>query len=89
MSSAESALAAPPVDDVVSELVATLALVAHAYLEPQGEGAEPDLDAASVAIDVAGAAFERIGPRLKSEQHAALSGLLTDIRMTYVRKRGP
>lgn len=73
---------------MVGEFVATLALVAHAYMEPKAEGAEPDLDSAGIAIDAAGAAFERIALRLKSEQHAALSGLLTDIRMTYVRKRG-
>ena len=88
MSTQDSAVAVPPVEDVVGEYVATLALAAHAYLEPAGEGAQPDLDSATIAIDAAGAAFERIASRLKSERHAALSGLLTDIRMTYVRKRG-
>lgn len=78
----------PPVEDVVGEFVATLALAAHAYMEPKEEGGEPDLDSAGIAIDTAGTAFDRISSRLKSEQHAALSGLLTDIRMTYVRKRG-
>jgi hypothetical protein len=88
MSAPESAIAVPSVEDVVSEMVTTLAIVAHAYMEPHEEGAPPDLDAAHIAIDTAGAAFERIGPRLTMEQHAALSGLLTDIRLTYVRKRG-
>jgi hypothetical protein len=88
MSAQDSTVTVPAVEDVVSELVATLALVAHAYLEPTEEGKEPDLASAGIAIDTAGDAFERIAPRLKTEQHAALSGLLTDIRMTYVRKRG-
>jgi len=88
MSAQEGAVAIPPVEDVVSELVATLALCAHAYLEPTEEGKEPDLASASIAIDTAAEAFARISSRLKTEQHAALSSLLTDIRMTFVRKRG-
>jgi hypothetical protein len=88
MSAQDSAVAVPAVEDVVSEFVATLVLIAHARLEPD-EGTAPDLDSAEVAIDTAAAAFDRIASRLKTEQRAALSGILTDIRMTYVRKRGP
>jgi hypothetical protein len=88
MSDAQSAVSVPPVEDVVGEVVATLAMLAHAYLEPQGEGSGPDLESASIAIDTASAAYERIAPRLKTERHTALSAVLTDIRMAYVRKRG-
>ncbi|MBV9102034.1 MAG: DUF1844 domain-containing protein [Candidatus Eremiobacteraeota bacterium] len=88
MSTQEQTVSVPAVEDVTSEFIATLALIAHAHLEPSETGKEPDLTTACVAIDTAGAAFERIASRLKSEQRAALSGILTDIRMTYVRKRG-
>jgi hypothetical protein len=88
MAGPENPVAVPRLEDVMSEVVTTLAIVAHAYLEPHAEGVAPDLDAAGIAIDTAGAAFERIGPRLSMEQHAALSELLTDIRLTFVRKRG-
>jgi hypothetical protein len=77
----------PPVEEVLSEVVVTLALMAHSYLEPQGE-AEPDLGAAEIAIDTAGAAFERVAPRLSQDQRTALTSVLTEARMTFVRKRG-
>ncbi len=67
-------------------------MVAHAYLEPpaadDGPGASVDLAAADIAIDVAGRAFERIAPRLGSEERSALARLLTELRLTYVKKRG-
>ena len=88
MSAKDDTVAVPAVEEVVSEFIATLALVAHAHLEPPEGTKEADLAAAGVAIDTAGAAFERVASRLKTEQRAALSGILTDIRMTYVRKRG-
>jgi len=79
----------PPVEAVVSEVVASLALTAHAYLEPAaGEDSTPDLEGAEVAIDVAGKAFDRIQSRLSTEERSALARLLTELRMTYVRKRG-
>jgi hypothetical protein len=77
----------PPVHVVLSDVVAQLAIVAHAYLEPQPEGA-PDLSSAEVAIDVAGQTFERIQGRLPSEERSALARMLTELRMTFVRKRG-
>jgi hypothetical protein len=78
----------PPVEDVLSEVVVTLALVARSYLEPEGEAAEPDLGAAEIVIDTAGVAFDRVSERLTPERRTALSGVLTDARMTFVRKRG-
>ncbi|MEO6989991.1 MAG: hypothetical protein ABI346_05515 [Candidatus Baltobacteraceae bacterium] len=77
----------PPVEDVLGEFVVTLVLTATAYLEPS-DGTEPDIPSAEIALDVAGGAFDRIRPRLRPEQHAALSGLLTEARMAVVRKRG-
>ena len=79
---------APPVEDVLSEVVVTLAVVARTYLEPATEGSEPDLGSAEIAIDAAGAAFDRVAARLDAERRNALSGLLADARMSFVRKRG-
>jgi hypothetical protein len=78
----------PPVHVVLSDVVAQLAIVAHAYLKPQPEGSEPDLGSAEMAIDVAGQTFERIQARLPSEERSALARMLTELRMTFVRKRG-
>jgi hypothetical protein len=86
MSTASESLAAPPIESLVAEVIATLAIAANAYLEPQ-EGAA-DVEAATLACDLAGAAFERIAPRLKAEERTALGSLLTNIRMTIVQKRG-
>lgn len=82
----EPAAAVPPIDALLSEVVASLALAAHAYLEPP-DGA-PDVASAEVAIDVAGVAFDRIAPRLEPQQRTAFAGMLTDVRLTCVRKRG-
>ncbi len=86
MSTAPDAIAAPPVSALVGEMIATLALAANAYLEPKD--GPPDLDAAALACDIAGAAFERISPRLSPQERTGLAGLLTQIRMSIVLKRG-
>jgi hypothetical protein len=78
----------PPIEDVLSEVVISLAFAAHNYLEPAGEGARPDLGSAEIAIDAAAAAFERISSRLDEARRTALSGVLADVRMSFVRKRG-
>lgn len=80
----------PPVDALLTEIVATLAIAAHGYLagEPGAEEPKPDLVAAEMAIDVAGAAFERVRDRLGPQERAAVAGMLTDIRLAFVRKRG-
>ena len=87
MSESQTATRMPPVEDVLGEVVATLTLAAHSYLEPS-QGVEVDVEAAEIAIDAAGAAFERVRSRLRPEQHTLLSGLLTSVRMSVVRKRG-
>lgn len=81
------AVTVPPVNAVLSELLASLAFAAHAYLEPQ-DGSEPDLEGAGIAIDVAAFGFDRIQPRLSPQERSAFTGMLTDLRMTYVKKRG-
>jgi hypothetical protein len=86
MSTAPDALAAPPIESLVGEMIATLALAANAHLEPRD--GPPDLDAAALACDVAGAAFERISPRLKHDERSGLAALLTQIRLSIVKKRG-
>ena len=77
----------PPLEDVLGEFVVTLVLTASAYLEPS-DGTPADIASAEIALDLAGGAFDRIRPRLRPEQHAALSGLLTEARIAFVRKRG-
>ena len=77
----------PPVEPLLTEVIATLALAAHAYLT-DSEGHEPDHAAAEVAIDVASAAFERVKERLRPEQRLAITQMLTETRLTFVRKRG-
>lgn len=74
----------------MSELVANLAFVAHAHLSPLGEGedAVPRLADAEIAIDVAGRAYDRIAARLPGDERAAIGRLLTELRLTYVKKRG-
>jgi hypothetical protein len=86
MSTAPDAIAALPIDALVGEMIATLVLAANAHLEPQD--GPPDLDAAALACDVAGAAFERISPRLRPEERTGLAGLLTQMRLSIVKKRG-
>ena len=87
MATLPDATAVPPVDALVSEVVASLALAAHAYLEP-GDGSQADVASAEIAIDVAALAFDRIAGKLKSEDRSAIAVLLTDVRMICVRKRG-
>jgi hypothetical protein len=77
----------PPVEPLLTEVIATLSLAAHAYLTG-GEGDEPDRASAEVAIDVAGAAFERVKERLRPEERLAITQMLTETRLTFVRKRG-
>ena len=86
MSTAPEALAPPAIDALVGEMIATLALAANAYLE--STDGRPDVEAASLACDVAGAAFERIQPRLRAEERSGLAALLTHLRLSIVQKRG-
>ncbi|MBV9056896.1 MAG: hypothetical protein JO351_09705 [Candidatus Eremiobacteraeota bacterium] len=77
----------PPVEPLLSEVIATLALAAHAYLTEE-QGRQADHASAEVAIDVASAAFERVKERLKPEERLAITQMLTETRLTFVRKRG-
>ena len=77
----------PAVEPLLTEVISTLSLAAHAYLT-DSEGREPDHGSAEVAIDVASAAFERVKERLRPEQRLAITQMLTETRMTFVRKRG-
>jgi hypothetical protein len=73
----------PPVAAIVTEVVGSLTLAAHAYMS---EGAA-DLDAAGVAIDVASLAFDRVKERLSADERLALTQLLTETRLAYVKRR--
>ncbi len=76
----------PPVEMLLTDLIARLSLAAHAYLVVE-EGKQPDVDAAGMAIDVAGAAFERVKERLGPQDRLAITQLLTETRMAFVRRR--
>lgn len=77
----------PPVEVLVTDTVARLTLAAHGYLAGE-EGKQADLPAAEIAIDVASSAYERVKERLRPEDRLAITQLLTETRMTFVRKRG-
>lgn len=77
----------PSIEVLVTDLIARFSLAAHAYLMAE-EGKQPDVSSAEMAIDVASAAFERIKERLGPEERLAITQLLTETRMTFVKKRG-
>lgn len=77
----------PPLEPLLSEVIATLALAAHAYLA-DNDGRQPDYSSAEAAIDVATTAFERVKERLRPEERLAITQMLTETRLTFVRKRG-
>jgi hypothetical protein len=77
----------PPVEPLLSEVIATLALAAHAYLTEE-EGRKADHLSAEIAIDVATSAFERVKERLTPDQRLAITQMLTELRLTFVRSRG-
>jgi hypothetical protein len=78
----------PPIEVLVTDAVARLTLAAHAYLSDEEEGSRSDLPSAEIAIDVASAAYERVKERLRPADRLAISQLLTETRMTFIRKRG-
>ena len=82
MTAQPQATSVPPVEVVLGETIASLALAAHVYLAPPDESVAPDLAGAEMLIDLAGAAFDRISPRLQPEER------LTELRLTFVQKRG-
>jgi len=90
MADQPNATTVPPIEIVMSEVVINLAYVAHAHLRGAEEGqlATPRLADAEIAIDVAARAYERIAARLPADERAEIARLLTDVRLTYVKKRG-
>ena len=77
----------PAVEPLLTEIIATLALAAHVYLS-EGDEKKADLPSAEIAIDVASATFERVKERLRPQERLAITQMLTESRMTFVRKRG-
>jgi hypothetical protein len=77
----------PPVEPLLTEVIATLTLAAHAYLADDN-GKQPDCPSAEIAIDVASSAFERVKERLRPDERLAMTQMLTETRLTFVRKRG-
>ena len=87
MSTAPDALALPPIDALVGETIATLVLAANAYLEPNEDRPHPRMRPPSRATSPA-AAFERISSTLRDDERSGLAALLTQIRLSIVKKRG-
>jgi len=77
----------PAVEVLLTDVVARLSLAAHAYLADE-DGRQPDMASAEAAIDVASMTFERVKERLRPEERLAITQLLTETRMTFVKKRG-
>lgn len=77
----------PAVESLVTELIGNLALFSAAYLSDES-GRTPDFESAQIAIDVASTSFERIKERLRPEERLAITQLLTETRLEFVRKRG-
>jgi hypothetical protein len=77
----------PPVEVLLADTVARLSLAAHAYMTDE-QGNQADLASAEISIDIASTAFDRIKDRLRPEERLAITQLLTETRMTFVRKRG-
>ncbi len=77
----------PPLEPLLTEVIATLALAAHAYLADDNDK-QPDTASAEIAIDVATVAFERVKERLRPDERLAITQMLTETRLTFVRKRG-
>lgn len=79
----------PPVEVLAADTIARLCLAAHAYLDE--DSGQPGAGAASAeaAIDIASSAFERVKERLRPQERLAITQLLTETRMTFVKKRGP
>ena len=77
----------PSIEVLLTDEIARLSLAAHVYLADE-EGKQPDLQSAETAIDVAAATFERVKERLRPEERLAITQLLTETRMTFVKKRG-
>ncbi len=76
----------PPIEPLLGEVIATLALAAHAYMSEEGDD-DPDRSSAEIAIDVATAAFERVKERLPANERLAITQMLTETRLAFVRKR--
>jgi hypothetical protein len=89
MSTSQAQAVAPPVEALVGELVATLAYAARSYLGDESTAeTQPDFPSADLAINLAANAFEAVESRLRPAERSALQGMLTDLRLAYVRKRG-
>jgi len=76
----------PPIEILLTDIVARMALAAHVYLGNEEGGA--DLSSAEAAIDVAAAAFDRVKERLQPQERLTITQLLTETRLAFVKKRG-
>jgi len=75
-------LQAPPIEEIGAEIVASLCMAGLAYV------AKDDVESALLACDMVGIVFDRLSSRLKAEERTGLGELVTELRMSIVRKRG-
>ena len=78
----------PPIEILLTDIVARMALAAHVYLGNEGSEGGADLSSAEAAIDVAAAAFDRVKERLQPQERLTITQLLTETRLAFVKKRG-
>jgi hypothetical protein len=74
-------LEAPPIDALGAEMIATLCIAGLTYLS------KDDVESAALACDLAGPAFERISSTLRPEDRTSLSALVSELRMSIVKRR--
>lgn len=72
----------PPIEQLGVEFVASLCMAGLAYL------AKDDVESAALACDIVGVAFDRLSTRLEAEERTGLGELVTELRLSIVRKRG-
>ena len=86
MSTSPQAAQVPPIEQLGSEVIATLLSAARAYLEPSREDPYA-LGDAQIAIDIAAEALRRMAERLPQSERSVLSNVLTQTRLECVRRR--
>ena len=73
---------APPIEQLGADFVASLCMAGLAYL------AKDDVESATLTCDIVGLAFDRLSTRLKAEERTGLAELVSELRMSIVKKRG-
>lgn len=86
MSTSPQVAQVPPIEQLGSEVIATLLYAARAYLRSDAQRCDA-LGDAEVAIDTAAEALRKIGERLSESERKVLSSMLSETRLECVRRR--